>query len=132
MPLAERNGNPNIQIQFECTIPDKIDPITHFKLIWDIGNGTINFAPYLTIPDGKCYSSSALYRATRFLISYPLTLALAFRKWLGGEEKINEYCHDLAMKGGKLLSERWGTALMDTVGNQTCHMVRVRILSPLS
>ncbi|KAH6880982.1 pyridoxal phosphate-dependent transferase [Coprinopsis sp. MPI-PUGE-AT-0042] len=88
IPLADRNGDPNIQIQFE----------------W---HGTINWTPYMTVPD-----------------------ALAFRKWLGGEDKINEYCHDLAMKGGKLLSEKWGTQLMDPEGVQTCNMVNVELPIP--
>ncbi|KAH6880988.1 pyridoxal phosphate-dependent transferase [Coprinopsis sp. MPI-PUGE-AT-0042] len=77
IPLAERKPrDSNIQAQFGGN------------------NGTINWEPYMTIPDG---------------LSLTL-LPLAFRKWLGGEEKDHEYCHDLAMKGGKLLSERWGNA----------------------
>jgi hypothetical protein len=31
-------------------------------------------------------------------------LALDFREWLGGEEKINKYCHNLALAGGRRLA----------------------------
>lgn len=52
--------------------------------------------------------------------------ALDFRQWLGGEEKINEYCHDLAMRGGKRLAELLGTSLLDKSenGEETLNMVR--------
>ena len=50
--------------------------------------------------------------------------ALAFRKWLGGEAKINAYCHDLAMRGGKRLAELLGTKVMDETGELTLCMVR--------
>ena len=52
-----------------------------------------------------------------------LSLALEFRQWLGGEHKINAYCHDLALKGGKQLAEMWGTRLMDPTGEFTLNMV---------
>ena len=39
--------------------------------------------------------------------------ALKFREWLGGEDKINDYCHSLAITGGKKLAELLGTRLMD-------------------
>ncbi|TFK16814.1 PLP-dependent transferase [Coprinopsis marcescibilis] len=70
-------------------------------------NGTIDFTAYLTIPD-----------------------ALAFRQWLGGEHKINAYCHSLALQGGKYLAELWGTELMDPEGTQTLNMVNVRLPLP--
>lgn len=65
------------------------------------GNGTIDFVPWLLIPD-----------------------CLAFRNWLGGEHKINEYTHKLAMDGGKKISEILGTPLMDETGEFTASMVR--------
>lgn len=49
--------------------------------------------------------------------------ALEFRNWLGGEEKVNAYCHDLALKGGKRLAEVMGTALLDPTGDITLNMV---------
>lgn len=58
--------------------------------------------------------------------------ALDFRKWLGGEEKINEYCRSLAIKGGKKLAETIGTEEMDqTPGNAlTLNMANVRLPLP--
>ena len=51
--------------------------------------------------------------------------ALDFREWLGGEIKINEYCRDLAIRGGKRLSEILGTEEMDKTPNRelTLNMV---------
>lgn len=57
------------------------------------------------------------------LISLLTTLVLRFRKWLGGESKINEYCHDLALKGGKRLAEVLGTRVLDPIGEFTLNMV---------
>ncbi|KAG2012232.1 hypothetical protein CC2G_012266 [Coprinopsis cinerea AmutBmut pab1-1] len=56
--------------------------------------------------------------------------ALEFRKWIGGEDKIHEYCHDLAIKGGKYLAELWGTQLLDPDGTSTVHMVNVELPIP--
>ncbi|KAH6912178.1 pyridoxal phosphate-dependent transferase [Coprinopsis sp. MPI-PUGE-AT-0042] len=88
IPLADRDGDPNLQIQFE----------------WF---GTVDWTPFLTVPD-----------------------AMAFRRWIGGEEKIYKYCHDLALKGGKLLAEMWGTQLLDPDGDQTATMVNVELPIP--
>lgn len=70
-------------------------------------NGTIDYAPYL----GVAY-------------------ALDFRNWLGGEHKINAYCHDLALKGGKRLAEVLGTRVMDPDGELTLNMVNVELPLP--
>ncbi|CAG8801938.1 29441_t:CDS:2 [Gigaspora margarita] len=35
-----------------------------------------------------------------------------FRRAIGGEEKIHTYCHDLAVKGGKLIASILGTEIM--------------------
>ena len=53
-----------------------------------------------------------------------LLLALAFRRWLGGEVVINKYCHNLAFRGGKRLAELLGTKVMDETGELTLSMVR--------
>jgi len=65
---------------------------------------------------------------THFLSVQP---ALDFREWLGGEKKINDYCHSLALSGGKLLSDFLGTPLLDPTGELTLNMVNVELpLSP--
>jgi hercynylcysteine S-oxide lyase len=57
--------------------------------------------------------------------------ALDFREWLGGEQKINDYCHSLALSGGRRLSELLGTPLLDPTGEFTLNMVNVGLpLSP--
>ena len=51
--------------------------------------------------------------------------ALDFREWLGGETKINGYCRELAIRGGKRLAEILGTEEMDKTPNHelTLNMV---------
>lgn len=49
--------------------------------------------------------------------------ALDFREWLGGERKINEYTHALAIAGGNRLAECLGTRVMDPDGELTLNMV---------
>ncbi|KAK7052816.1 hypothetical protein VNI00_004135 [Paramarasmius palmivorus] len=67
-------------------------------------NGTIDFIPFLSVHG-----------------------ALDFRAWLGGEEKINEYCHRLAKEGGKRLAEVMGTEVMDPTGEFTLSMTNVAL-----
>lgn len=56
--------------------------------------------------------------------------ALDFRAWLGGEHKINEYTHNLAIEGGKYLVKRFGTTLLDPEGSFTLSMVNVELPIP--
>ncbi|RDB27630.1 Hercynylcysteine sulfoxide lyase [Hypsizygus marmoreus] len=70
-------------------------------------NGTIDFAPYLSV-----------------------AAALEFRNWLGEEDKINAYCHDLALRGGKRLAEIFGTRVLDPDGELTLNMVNVELPFP--
>jgi hypothetical protein len=49
--------------------------------------------------------------------------AIEFREWMGGEETINAYCHELAMKGGQALAKVLGTSVMDPEGQFTLNMV---------
>ncbi|KAF8485925.1 PLP-dependent transferase [Russula ochroleuca] len=53
--------------------------------------------------------------------------ALDFRQWLGGEQKINDYCRSLALSGGKLLSRLLGTSLLDPTGEFTLNMTNVEL-----
>ncbi|KZP01387.1 PLP-dependent transferase [Calocera viscosa TUFC12733] len=70
--------------------------------------GTIDYVPFLSIGP-----------------------ALDFRKSLGGEERITNYCHNLAVEGGKRLAEVLGTEIMDTWGELTANMTNVRLpMSP--
>lgn len=87
------------------------------------GHGTIDWAPYLTVVDGRL-PKETLGNWSNLTINIP---ALRFRKWLGGEEKINAYCHDLALKGGKRLAEVLGTQVMDPSGESTLNMVHFLI-----
>jgi len=56
--------------------------------------------------------------------------ALDFRNYIGGEVKINDYCHSLAMAGGKRLAEVMGTRVMDSEGQLTLNMVNVELPLP--
>ncbi|TCD65232.1 hypothetical protein EIP91_002940 [Steccherinum ochraceum] len=70
--------------------------------------GTQDFSPYLSVK-----------------------AALRFRQWLGGEDKIHEYCHGLAMKGGVRLAEVMNTKVMDETGVLTLHMTNVLMPLPV-
>jgi hercynylcysteine S-oxide lyase len=62
----------------------------------------------------------------RVVMCSPTALAaLDFRQWLGGEQKINDYCRSLALSGGRLLSQLLGTPLLDPMGEFTLNMVNV-------
>ncbi|KAI0250289.1 PLP-dependent transferase [Lactifluus subvellereus] len=81
---------------------------------------------------GPSHFHSAWYdiilTALRVVIYSPMALAaLDFRQWLGGEQKINDYCHSLALSGGRLLSRLLGTPLLDPTGEFTLNMVNVRL-----
>ncbi|KAI0326632.1 PLP-dependent transferase [Cubamyces sp. BRFM 1775] len=69
--------------------------------------GTADTVPFVTIPD-----------------------ALAFREWLGGEKAINDYCHKLALEGGRRLAEVMGTQVMDGTGELTLNMTNVALPLP--
>lgn len=66
--------------------------------------GTADFTPYLSI-----------------------NAALDFRERIGGEERIQSYCHDLACKGGARMAEILGTELLDKDHLLTACMVNVRL-----
>ncbi|RSH95101.1 hypothetical protein EHS25_000187 [Saitozyma podzolica] len=56
--------------------------------------------------------------------------ALDFRQSIGGEKRIMEYCHELAVEGGKRLARRWDTKVMEnkdfsSQGELTACMVNV-------
>jgi len=63
-------------------------------------NGTIDFPAYLSVP-----------------------AAIKFRESIGGEKAINEYCHKLAIEGGKRVAASLGTSVLDPQGEFTMHMV---------
>lgn len=71
---------------------------------------------------------TSLFRSSPQLTRRGMYLGLDFRQWIGGEQAIYEYCHDLAVQGGKRIAEVMGTKVLDTSPNQelTCAMVRLR------
>jgi hypothetical protein len=82
--------------------------LLQLMLTFSSGTGTIDFAPYLSVKP-----------------------ALEFREWIGGEVAITEYCHDLALRGGRRLAEIMGTELMDNSENNelTLNMVGIIVLN---
>ncbi|KAL1412461.1 hypothetical protein Q8F55_000206 [Vanrija albida] len=68
-------------------------------------NGTQDFSPVVTVVD-----------------------TVAFRKKIGGEDRIIAYNHSLAVAGGKRLAKRWNTVLMENdAGELTAAMVNVEL-----
>ncbi|KAF9223652.1 PLP-dependent transferase [Gyrodon lividus] len=59
-----------------------------------------------------------------------ISAAIDFREWLGGEHKINEYTHNLAIAGGKRLAGHLGTSVLDPEGDLTLSMVNVELPIP--
>jgi len=53
--------------------------------------------------------------------------AIAFRKWLGGEEKIIAYIHAIAKRGAEILRERLGTEVMESYGASGVGMYMIRL-----
>ncbi|KAG5641881.1 hypothetical protein DXG03_004021 [Asterophora parasitica] len=74
--------------------------------------------------------SYALWESFTGIRSLNMAQALDFRNWLGGEHKINEYSHALALEGGKRLAEILGTRVMDPDGELTLNMVNVELPFP--
>ncbi|KAJ3113172.1 hypothetical protein HDU96_003706 [Phlyctochytrium bullatum] len=53
--------------------------------------------------------------ASRYLAA---PAAVAFRRWIGGEEVIMAYCHDLAVRGGQVAAKVWGTKILEATGQK--------------
>ncbi|KAI0078832.1 PLP-dependent transferase [Panus rudis PR-1116 ss-1] len=81
---------------------------------------------------GTAFAQQHRWTGTADLSPYlSIKSALNFRKWLGGEEAINAYCHDLALKGGKKLAEVLNTRVMDDTGELTWNMTNVQLPLPV-
>ena len=80
--------------------------------------------PHYILASGRVCSARSWFG--RILTRHFVYIALDFREWLGGEVKINAYCRDLAIRGGKRLAEILGTEEMDNTPNRelTLNMVR--------
>lgn len=76
--------------------------------------GTHDPVPYLSTD----YGVSLRYAYMDFSDLFN-PVALDFRAWLGGEDKINEYCHNLAVSGGRKLAKTLGTHVMNDNGQGT-------------
>lgn len=91
-----------------------------------VGTATTDYSVYLSIQPGMFSDETPYGDVFTFRM-----VALDFRQWLGGEQKINDYCHSLALTGGKLLSQLLGTPLLDPTGDFTLNMTNVGLpLSP--
>ena len=90
------------------------------------GTGTHDPTPFLSIEPGTSFRTPRF----RWVLRHSLHTALEFRKWLGGEVKINEYCRSLAVKGGQKLAEILGTEEMDQTPNRELTLNMVRTLLP--
>jgi len=53
--------------------------------------------------------------------------ALNFREAIGGEKRINDYCHNMAMQGGKHMAAVMGTRVLDETGELTANMTNVLV-----
>lgn len=83
----------------EPTVVDSYGDEFTSRFIWD---GTRDRSPFCAVKD-----------------------ALAFREWLGGEEAIMKYNHELAKWAGDYLAERWNTSVLTYDESMLNSMVNV-------
>ncbi|CAE6475772.1 unnamed protein product [Rhizoctonia solani] len=86
---------------------------------------------YISLKSGKEPDMVAQFDWTGTIDFVPflgIKYALDFREAIGGEEKINDYCHSLAVKGGAQLAKILKTRVMETEGKElTVNMVNVQL-----
>ena len=78
---------------------------THFQAAFAY-QGTSSYSPYLAMAD-----------------------AIAFRNSIGGEKKIQEYMHNLAMQTGQAMAKAFGTEILFSDDSRYASMVDVRLPS---
>ncbi|KAL5526804.1 hypothetical protein ACEPAF_8529 [Sanghuangporus sanghuang] len=79
-------------------------------------------------PEPPNFIQQFLWTGTIDLVPFlSVHAALNFRQRIGGEYKINEYCHNLALIGGRRLAGILGTRLLDENGEFTANMVDVEL-----
>ncbi|KZT57914.1 PLP-dependent transferase [Calocera cornea HHB12733] len=83
--------------------PPRLDGSARFIRLFE-WTGTIDMIPFLSID-----------------------AALNFREAIGGEKKINDYCHNMAVQGGKRLAAVLGTRVLDQTGELTANMTNVLV-----
>ncbi|TFL02284.1 PLP-dependent transferase [Pterulicium gracile] len=104
MYVPQRNHH-----MFRTAIPtSSVYPSGSLKATYD-WNGTIDWANYMAV-----------------------NAALDMREWLGGEEKIWEYCHGLAVDGTRRLAEILGTQLLDKTENLEFTTMMCEVGLPIS
>ncbi|KIY63081.1 PLP-dependent transferase [Cylindrobasidium torrendii FP15055 ss-10] len=69
--------------------------------------------PHATDQPGNFVLQHEWPGAIEFVSYMCIPTCIEFRKWLGGEEAINEYCRGLAIDGGRRLASAFGTRVMD-------------------
>ncbi|KAJ7242575.1 PLP-dependent transferase [Mycena haematopus] len=95
-----------------------------------------------TLPTGATYLSPSNRNGPNFVDQFEwiatidfvpylsVATALDFRQWLGGEDKINSYCRQIAIQGSKRLAQILGTTVLDPSGEMTLNMVNVKLPLP--
>jgi hypothetical protein len=86
----------------------------------------VDWVPFLIVGAGELHPNFKMIPRCDYTF-----LALDFRKWIGGEAKIFDYCHKLALEGGKRMAQTFGTQVMDPNGEFTLNMVRRLFFCPL-
>ncbi|KZT05405.1 PLP-dependent transferase [Laetiporus sulphureus 93-53] len=92
----------------------------------------ITFGPLPPGHEGDPQTKFSWTGTIEFTIPLSIKPALEFRELLGGEKRINDYCHTLALAGGKHLAETLNTRMMfapnsDEAEMFTANMVNVEI-----
>ncbi|WVO18164.1 hypothetical protein L204_105867 [Cryptococcus depauperatus] len=76
---------------------------------------------YPTPPPGRPWQWAHQYIWTGtqdWMPLFSILPAMKFREKIGGEKRIMQYCHTLAVEGGKRVANKWQTDIMDTPSNE--------------
>ena len=99
-----------------------------------IGHGYISTtqpfvaSPISTSPEGRWVTEHEWTGTQDWSGCLSVSAAFEFIEKCGGAEKIREYCHELAVKGGQRAAESFGTEVLEVACSElTVNMVNVRL-----
>ncbi|PVF97291.1 PLP-dependent transferase [Serendipita vermifera] len=99
----------------------------HDKIRWTFPISWSYKSPPETVPLGELFEWTGTIDYTPYL---SVNAALDFREKIGGEKRIQDYCHRVARDGGKRMAQILGTKLMDERDEFTACMVDVMLPYP--
>ncbi|TRM67885.1 pyridoxal phosphate-dependent transferase [Schizophyllum amplum] len=105
-------------------------PFRHQEMMQPLIPAMVNDGPGHQIHPNKFVTQFYWNGLADWLAYMSIVPALNFRRQIGGDEKINTYCHALAVKGGLRVAEILGTEVLDSPkgdGELVANMANVRL-----